>query len=44
MDRINYTTEIDEDVIAQFSQSTVDLEFLKEAPELVGLVDTLLQK
>ena len=44
MDRINYTTEVDEDVLAQFSQSTVDLEFLKESPELVGLVDTSLQK
>ena len=44
MDRINYTTEIDEDVIAQFSQSTVDLEFLKDSPELAGLVDTSLQK
>ena len=44
MDRNNYTTEIDEDVLAQFSQSTVDLEFLKEAPELVGLVDKSFQK
>ncbi|WP_256240331.1 ABC transporter substrate-binding protein [Bacillus sp. V3B] len=44
MDRINYTTEVDEAVIAQFSQSTVELEFLKGTPELAGLVDTSFQK
>ncbi|WP_394235243.1 ABC transporter substrate-binding protein [Niallia oryzisoli] len=40
MDRINYTTEIDEEVLKQFAQSSFELEFLKEEPELAGLVDT----
>ncbi len=40
MDRINYTTEINEDVLKQFAQSSFELEFLKEEPELAGLVDT----
>ena len=38
MDRITYTTEIDEEVLKEFGQSSFDLEFLKEPPNFDGLV------
>jgi NitT/TauT family transport system substrate-binding protein len=40
MERITYTTEVNEDVIKEFSKSSFELEFLKESPNLDGLVDT----
>lgn len=42
MARITYTTDIDEDVIKEFGQSSFDLEFLKEQPNFDGLVDSSL--
>jgi NitT/TauT family transport system substrate-binding protein len=39
MARITYTTEIDEEVLKEFGQSSFDLEFLKEQPNFDGLVD-----
>ena len=38
MARITYTTEIDEEVLKEFGQSSFDLEFLKEQPNFDGLV------
>ncbi|MEK4803158.1 ABC transporter substrate-binding protein [Oceanobacillus sp. FSL K6-0118] len=38
MDRMTYTTEIDEEVLKEFGQSSFDLEFLKETPNFDGLV------
>ncbi|WP_068675898.1 ABC transporter substrate-binding protein [Oceanobacillus sp. Castelsardo] len=38
MDRVTYTTEIDEEVLKEFGQSSFELEFLKEAPNFDGLV------
>jgi len=40
MARITYTTEIDEEVLKEFGQSSFDLEFLKEQPNFDGLVDS----
>ncbi|WP_428911452.1 aliphatic sulfonate ABC transporter substrate-binding protein [Niallia sp. Krafla_26] len=42
MDRMTYTTEIDEEVLKEFGQSSFDLEFLKEAPNFEGLVQVSL--
>ena len=42
MARITYTTEIDEEVLKEFGQSSFDLEFLKEQPNFDGLVDSSL--
>ena len=42
MDEVNYTTEVDEAVIKEFAQSSYELQFLKETPNLDGLVDTTL--
>lgn len=42
MERITYTTEIDEEVLKQFGQSSFELKFLKEAPNFEGLVDASL--
>nr|WP_295971013.1 ABC transporter substrate-binding protein [uncultured Bacillus sp.] len=42
MERITYTTAVDEDVIKDFAKSSYDLQFLKEIPNLDGLVDTAL--
>lgn len=44
MERIKYTTEIDKDVINDFAQSSFELDFLKEKPELDGLVDISFQE
>lgn len=44
MERIKYTTEIDEDIIIEFAQSSFELDFLKEKPELKGLVENSLQE
>lgn len=38
MDRMTFTTEIDEEVLKEFGQSSFKLEFLKEAPNFDGLV------
>ena len=38
MDRMTYTTEIDEEVLKEFGHSSYELEFLKEAPNFDGLV------
>lgn len=38
MDRITYTTEIDEELLIEFGQSSFELEFLKEEPNFEGLV------
>ncbi|MCM3739806.1 ABC transporter substrate-binding protein [Oceanobacillus luteolus] len=38
MDRITYTTEIEEEVLLEFGQSSFELEFLKEQPNFEGLV------
>lgn len=40
MNRITYTTDVNEDVIKEFGQSSFELEFLKEEPKFDGLVDT----
>jgi NitT/TauT family transport system substrate-binding protein len=42
MERITYTTEVDEAVIKEFAKSSHELQFLKETPNLDGLVDTTL--
>ncbi|MFC2949646.1 aliphatic sulfonate ABC transporter substrate-binding protein [Virgibacillus sediminis] len=39
-ERITFTYEIDEEVLQDFANSSHDLEFLDEAPDLTGLVDT----
>ena len=39
-ERVRYTTEVDEKVLQDFSNSSYDLKFLKEKPDLKGLVDT----
>lgn len=44
MERINYTTEVNADEIYKFAKSSYELEFLKEDPELDGLVDLSFQK
>ncbi|RWZ51290.1 aliphatic sulfonate ABC transporter substrate-binding protein [Halobacillus fulvus] len=38
-DRIDFTYEVNEDVLQDFANSSYDLEFLKEKPDLTGLVD-----
>ncbi len=43
MARITYTTEINENVIKEFAQSSFELDFLKENPKLDGLVDLSFQ-
>jgi NitT/TauT family transport system substrate-binding protein len=42
MARITYTTEINEEVLKEFGQSSFDLKFLKEQPNFDGLVDASL--
>ena len=44
MDRMTYTTEIDEEVLKEFGQSSFELEFLKEAPNFDGLVQVSSEK
>ncbi|GAB3052997.1 ABC transporter substrate-binding protein [Virgibacillus ainsalahensis] len=39
-ERINFTYEVDAEILQEFSNSSYDLEFLKEQPDLEGLVDT----
>lgn len=38
--RIDFTSEVDSDVLQDFSNASYDLEFLKDKPNLKGLVDT----
>lgn len=40
MARITYTTEINEDVLKEFGQSSYELQFLKEQPSFDGLFET----
>ncbi|WP_033826799.1 ABC transporter substrate-binding protein [Bacillus andreraoultii] len=44
MSRITYTTEIDEEVLKEFGQSSYELEFLKKKPAFDGLVETAFVK
>ena len=44
MDRITYTTEVDEQVLKDFAESSYELKFLKEKPSFDGLVETVLAK
>ncbi|WP_163526874.1 ABC transporter substrate-binding protein [Halobacillus ihumii] len=39
-ERINFTYEVDGEVLQDFANSSYELEFLKEKPDLEGLVDT----
>lgn len=39
-ERINFTYEVDAKVLQDFADSSYDLEFLEEKPDLEGLVDT----
>ena len=39
MEKVHYTTEVDENVIKEFAQSSYDLEFLKEELKIDGLVE-----
>lgn len=43
MSRINYTSEVDEEIIREFAQSSTELQFLTEKPNLDGLVDLSFQ-
>ncbi|SIS48713.1 aliphatic sulfonate ABC transporter substrate-binding protein [Salimicrobium flavidum] len=38
-ERIDFSTDVDESVLQDFANSSYDLEFLKEKPDLTGLVD-----
>ncbi|MCA1031143.1 aliphatic sulfonate ABC transporter substrate-binding protein [Bacillus timonensis] len=38
--KINYTTEVNEEVIQEFANSSYELKFLKEKPEFGDLIDT----
>ena len=40
MSNITFTSDVDEDVIQKFGQSSYDLKFLKEKPDFTGLVET----
>lgn len=40
MNNITFTSDVDEDVIQKFGQSSYDLKFLKEKPDFTGLVET----
>jgi NitT/TauT family transport system substrate-binding protein len=39
-DKIRYTTEINQEVIQEFANSSFDLKFLKEQPDFASLIDT----
>lgn len=39
-ERINFTYKVDGDVLQDFANSSYNLQFLKEKPDLTGLVDT----
>lgn len=41
MSNITFTSDVDEDVIQKFGQSSYDLKFLKEKPNFTGLVETI---
>ena len=41
MSNITFTSDVDEDVIQKFGQSSYDLKFLKEKPDFTGLVETI---
>lgn len=40
MENVTYTTEIDEQVLKDFGQSSFELQFIKEEPNFDGLVLT----